>query len=284
VEDSESYFIYDKVTHRWTYVPWDLNNVDARWWYPIPADQARPTVRHPLFPFTITDAWTQKMYDQRKTETEAYPGYLPVFSNLGSRVVLNPELHARLEAYLRKALEEFFKPEVMNPYIDALHAAVDPSMRNDPYMDYGRFRAGRAFMRDYVTQRRQFVLSELNRYAAKKPSLVIEEFNPREGTLVLGNRSTQPVSLAGKTLTTNLRVSLRELVSRPTATVLPEVTLEPGEKRSFTAAELGLTFPDKGEIGVFDGVSVVGFFDVLFYGALPEGQRYVQGPKGWEAH
>jgi spore coat protein H len=284
VEDSESYFIYDKVTHRWTYVPWDLNNVDARWWYPIPADQARPTTRHPLFPFTITDAWTQKMYDQRKTETEAYPGYLPVFSNLGSRVVLNPELHARLESYLRKALDEFFKPEVMNPYIDALHAAVDPSMRNDPYMDYGRFRVGQTFMKNYVTQRRQFVLSELNRYAAKKPSLVIEEFNPREGTLVLGNWSTHPVSLAGKTLTTNLRVSLRELASPPTATVLPEVTLEPGEQRSFTAAELGLTFPEKGEVGVFDGVSVVGYFDVLFYGALPEGQRYVQGPKGWEAH
>jgi spore coat protein H len=223
------------------------------------------------------------MYQQRKTETQSYPGYLPVFSNLGTRVVLNPELHARLEAYLRKALDELFKPEVMNPYIDALHAAVEPSMRNDPYMDYEKFRVGRTFLRTYVAQRRQFILSELNRYAARKPSLVIEEFDPRGGSIVLGNRGTQPVSLEGKTLTTNLRVSLRTLVDTPVATMLPEVTLAPGETRRFTASELGLTFPEKGEIGVFDGTSVVGYFDVLFYGALPVGQHYVQGSQGWEA-
>jgi spore coat protein H len=283
VEDSESYFVHDKVTQRWSYVPWDLNNVDARWWYPIPADQVSPSTRHPLFPFTLTDAWTQKMYDQRKTETQSYPGYLPVFSNLGSRVVLNLELRARLETYLRKALDELFKPEVMNPYIDSLHAAVDPSMRNDPYMDYEKFRAGRTFLRTYVARRRQFILDELKRYAARKPSLVIDEFDPHAGSIVLANRGSQPVSLGGKTLTTNLRVSLRELVSRPVATVLPKVTLAPGETRRFTASELGLSFPEKGEVGVFDGVSVVGYFDVLFYGALPEGQRYVQGSEGWEA-
>ncbi|WP_224369896.1 CotH kinase family protein [Hyalangium versicolor] len=284
VEDSESYFIHDKVTQRWTYVPWDLNNVDARWWYPIPADQAWPTIRHPLFPFTLTDAWTQKMYDRRKVETGSYPGYLPVFSNLGTRVVLNPELRARLVAYLNKALDEFFKPEVMNPYIDALHAVVEPAMRDDTlYMDYEKFLVGRTFMRDYVSQRRQFILTELNRLAAQKPTLTIDEFDPRAGFVVLANRSTQPVSLGGKTLTTNLRVSLRELVSTTVATVLPDVTLAPGETRRFTASELGLTFPQKGEIGVFDGVSVVGYFDVLFYGALPDGQRYVQGSQGWEA-
>ncbi|WP_224247747.1 CotH kinase family protein [Hyalangium gracile] len=280
VEDSESYFIHDQVTRRWVYVPWDLNNVDARWWYPIPVEEARPLVDHPLFPFTLTDAWTQKMYDRRKFE---HPGYLPVFSNLGSRVVLNPELRARLLVYLDKALDELFKPEVLNPHIDALHELVEPAMRDDPHMDYERFHAGRAFLHDYVSKRRQFILAELDRYAAKKPSLVIEEFDPRAGAIVLANRGAQPVSLAGKTLTTNLRVSLRELVSRPVATVLPSVTLAPGERRRFTASELGLTFPAKGEVGVFDGVSVVGSFDVLFYGALPDGQRYVQGTQGWEA-
>jgi spore coat protein H len=280
VEDSESYFIHDRVTRRWVYVPWDLNNVDARWWYPIGVHQARPSVLHPLFPFTLTDAWTQKMYDRRKTE---HPGYLPVFSNLGTRVVLNAELRGRLEARLRKALDELFTPEVMHPHIDALHALVEPHMRGDPYMSYEKFRAGRAFMRDFVTQRRRFVLSELERYAAQKPTLVIEEFDPRAGFIVLGNRGDKPFPLGGKTLTTNLRVSLASRVSRPTATVLPSVTLAPGETRRFTAAELGLSFPEKGEVGVFDGVGVVGFFDALFYGPLPEGQRYVRGAKGWEA-
>lgn len=279
VEDSESYFIHDQVTRRWVYVPWDLNNVDARWWYPIEVRHAQPLVDHPLFPFTLTDAWTHNMYERRKNE---YPGYLPVFSNLGTRVVLNPELHARLVARLRKALDELFKPEVLHPYIDSLHALVDPHMRADPFMSYERFVAGRAFLRNYVTQRRQFVLAELERYAARKPGLVIEEFDPRQGFLVLGNRGSQPVSLRGKTLTTNLRVSLARLVSRPTGVVLPGVTLAPGQTLRLTAAELGLVFPEKGEVGIFDGVNVVGYSDVLFYGPLPAGQRYIRGTKGWE--
>jgi len=111
---------------------------------------------------------------------------------------------------------------------------------------------------------------------------VIEEFDPRSGYIVLGNRGTQPVSLGGKTLTTNLRVSLAGQVTRPTGTVLPSVTLVAGERRRFTAAELGLIFADKGEVGVFDGVGVVGVFDLLFYGPLPQGQRYVRGARGWE--
>jgi spore coat protein H len=283
VEDSESYFIHDRVKGRWVYVPWDLNNVDARWWYPIPVGESFPIVRHTLFPFTLTDAWTQKMYDRRKGETEAYPGYLPVFSNLGTRVVLNRELRARLEATLRKALDELFTPQVMHPHIDALHTVAAPHMRDDPYMDFEKFLEGRAFMRDFVTQRRRFIQSELSRYAALEPGLVLEELDTRAGVVVLGNRGRQPVSLRGKILTTNLRVSLASLVSPPTGTMLPDVTLAPGETRRFTASELGLRLLDKGEIGIFDGVSVVGFFDALFYGPLPEGQRYVRGASGWEA-
>lgn len=281
VEDSESYFIHDRVTQRWVYVPWDLNNVDARWWYESTLDN-RPLVNHPLFGFTLTDGWTQKMYDRRKNEP-SYPGYLPVFSNLGTRVVMNPELNARLTARLRKALDEVFTPEVMNPYIDALHALVDDAMKEDPFMDYAKFTAGRPFLRNFVAQRRQFILSELHRHSARKPTLVIEEFDPRAGVIVLGNRGPQAVSLAGKTLTTQLRVSLASLVKAPVGTVLPAVTLAPGETRRFTAPELGLTFPEKGEIGLFDGTSVVGVFDLMFYGPLPYGQRYLHGPEGWEA-
>ncbi len=281
VEDSESYFIHDRVTGRWVYVPWDLNNVDARWWHTNPVEGSRPVVSHPLFPFTLTDGWTQKMYDRRKNE---YPGYLPVFSNLGTRVVLNPELRARLEARLDKALDELFKPEIMHPYIDSLHELLDPHMRDDPFMSYAKFRAGRAFMRDYVAKRRQVILSELERLAARKPGLVIEEFDPRAGFIVLRNHGSQPLALRGKTLTTNLRVSLASQVRHPTGTVLPNVTLAPGESRRFSSAELGVTFPQKGEVGVFDGVGVVGYFDALFYGPLPQGQRYVRGTEGWESH
>jgi spore coat protein H len=65
--------------------------------------------------------------------------------------------------------------------------------------------------------------------------------------------------------------------------VLSEHTLAPGERVRFTASELGLTFTPDGEMGVFDGQSVVGMKDVLFYGTLPAGKRYERASDGaWE--
>ncbi|MFP2932277.1 CotH kinase family protein [Pyxidicoccus sp. 3LG] len=291
VEDSESYFIYDRATAKWSYVPWDLNNVDARWWYPISVEDMRTSngnMRHPLFPFTLTDAWVEKMYQQRKLETAAYPGYLPVFSNLGTRVVMNPVLRERLEARLDKAMDELFTSAVMDPYIDRLHALIAPHMRNDPFMDYGRFQAGRDYMKRYVRERRGNIQKELARFAQQKPTLVFEAFDPRAGWVEVGNRTAAAVSLKGMTLTTNLRVSLEQSdhaptqVSNPTGAVLPELTVAPGERMRLSTAELGIQLPARGEIGLFDGKSVVGVKDLLFYGELPAGKHYERGTKGWE--
>jgi spore coat protein H len=292
VEDSESYFIYDRATAKWSYVPWDLNNVDARWWYPITVEDMRTysaNMRHPLFNFTLTDSSVEKMYQQRKQETQSYPGYLPVFSNLGTRVVMNPELRERLEARLDKAMDEVFTTAVMGPYIDKLHALIDPHMAEDrKYMSYERFVAGRDYLKRYVKERRAFILAELDRYAKQKPTLVFEAFDPREGWVEVGNRTSATLSLKGMVLTTNLRVSLAQSdhaptqVKNPIGAVLPEVTVAPGERVRLQASTLGIQLPPNGEIGLFSGTSVVGVKDLLFYGQLPAGKRYVRGTKGWE--
>ncbi|WP_164014906.1 CotH kinase family protein [Pyxidicoccus trucidator] len=291
VEDSESYFIYDRATAKWSYVPWDLNNVDARWWYPISVEDMRTysaNMRHPLFNFTITDASVEKMYLQRKNETASYPGYLPVFSNLGTRVVLHPVLRERLEARLDKAMDELFSTAVMGPYIDSLHKLIDPHMAADPYMSYERFAAGRDYLKRYVKERRAFILGELERYSKQKPTLVFEAFDPREGWVEVGNRTSATLSLKGMVLTTNLRVSLAQSdhaptqVSNPTGAVLPDVTVAPGERVRLDIAELGIHLPANGELGLFNGTSVVGVKDLLFYGELPSGKRYERGTKGWE--
>ena len=73
---------------------------------------------------------------------------------------------------------------------------------------------------------------------------------------------------------------LRPEIDPPAGSVLPERTLAPGERVRFTAAELGLAFTPDGELGVFDGQSVVGMKDVLFYGKLPEGKRYERAGDG----
>ncbi|NMO14977.1 CotH kinase family protein [Pyxidicoccus fallax] len=294
VEDSESYFIYDRAMAKWSYVPWDLNNVDARWWHQITVKDMETysgNMIHPLFNFTLTDAWVEKMYNLRKLETGPYPGYLPVFSNLGTRVVMNPELRERLEARLDKAMDELFTSKVMDAYIDKLHALVDPYMRDDPYMSYERFVAGRAYLKRYVKERRAFILKELERLEQqKKPALVFEAFDPREGWVEVGNRTSKAVSLKGMVLTTNLRVSLAQSshaptqVANPVGAVLPELTVAPGERVRLDFAALGIQLPQKGELGLFDGVSVVGVKDLLFYGELPSGKRYVRGTKGWEVN
>ncbi|RKH68555.1 Inner spore coat protein H [Corallococcus sp. AB049A] len=291
VEDSESYFIHDDITGRWRYVPWDLNNVDARWWYTNSVqDQSASTsnMKHPLFNFTLLDGWVEKMYLQRKLEQGSYPGYLPTFSNMGTRVVLNPVLRARLEARLDKALDELFTSKVMDPYIDQLHALIDASMKTDPYMDYAKFSAGKAYMKRFVQFRRDFVKAEVKRLKAQQSTLVMEAFDPREGWVEVGNHGTEPVSLKGMTLTTNLRVSLAgggyapTIVKAPTGAVLDHMTVPPGQRVRLTGALLGITFPAKGEVGLFDGTSVVGMKDALFYGELPAGKHYVRGEDGWE--
>ncbi|WXH26827.1 hypothetical protein WA016_00738 [Myxococcus stipitatus] len=291
VEDSESYFLYDRAEAKWSYVPWDLNNVDARWWYPSSVEDMRTSsnnMRHPLFNFTLTDSWVEKMYQQRKMETGAYPGYLPVFSNLGTRVVMNPELRERLGERLEKAMEELFTPDVMDPYIDNLHRLIDSGMRADPYMDYGRFAAGREYMKRFVRERRAFVKKDWVRMEAQLSPLMFEAFDPGEGWVEVGNRGDVELSLKGMVLTTNLRVSLAggahaATVARPpVGTVLPQVVVAPGKRVRLKLSDLGLRFDPKGEVGLFDGKSVIGVKDLLFYGELPTGKQYTRGDRGWE--
>jgi spore coat protein H len=292
VEDSESYFMHDKITGRWRYVPWDLNNIDARWWYTNTVEDmsiSTKSMKHPLWNFTLLDGWVDKMYQQRKLEQQSYPGYLPVFSNMGTRVVMNPVLRERLEARLDKALAEVFTPEVLGPYIDELHALIDASMKADPYMDYAKFTAGKPYLKRFVQVRRDFVKAEVKRLKAEQSTLVLGAFDPRAGWVEVVNKGTQAVSLLGMTLTTNLRVSLAggdyepTQVKAPMGAVLGDITVAPGQTVRLTAASLGITFPAKGEVGLFNGTSVAGMKDALFYGELPSGQRYVRGDEGWEA-
>ena len=101
------------------------------------------------------------------------------------------------------------------------------------------------------------------------PYLVIELFYPSSVCIELENLCDTPVSTSGLVLTTYL---LRAVVPSN----VPARTLQPGESVRFTAEELGLTFEPKGQIGLFDGQTVSGVLDVLYYGALPAGQVYVR--------
>lgn len=265
VEDSQSYYIHDDVTNRWYYVPWDLNNADPRWW-PTYGLDAKPIVNHPLFPFTLQDPWLQKMYDRRKTQR---PGYEPTFCNLRTRILLNPELRDALLSQTERAWEELLDPAVLHPRLEAMHALLAPHMKDDPYIDQQKFARGLQHLKDYVTGRRAFVRAELDRLGDPEPGLVIDAFDPASGWIELRNRGSAPVSTSGLVLTTYLRKAL-------VPANVPARTIAPGEVARFTDAQLGVTFAAQGEVGLFDGESVAGMLDALYYGALPSGRHYVR--------
>jgi spore coat protein H len=282
VMDSGSYLIRDQVKERWTYVPWDLNNSAARWW-PTYGLGMTPIVDRPVPVFGLYDARVQFFYDQRKGDSTLYR---PSFSNLTTRVMMSPRLRERYVELLTEALYKIFTTDVIHERIDAMHALLQPYVAQDPYvrMDtegrsdpdgYQKFLEAREYMHSYVAGRANYLRQQLPRLRVTPAlSLVLGAFDPAQGWVELRNDGTTDVSTAGLVLTTDLRNS----VGLPSN--VPARTLAPGERWRLTAAELGLTFAPAGEVGLFDGRSVVGVKDALFYGPLPPGHYYERSPAG----
>jgi spore coat protein H len=273
VEDSGSYLVFDRATGKWTYVPWDYNNANSRFW-PTYGLTMKPLTGQPLFPFSLTDKWLEKRYQTRVGRPE-FPDYLPAFSNLNTRVAFNPTLRGELLDKLERALDELFREDLLSVRIDQMHALIDAHMKADPYIDYERFSVGPAYLKAYVKGRAAFLRSEIARYRADVwQPLVISAFDPQQGWVELTNRSGSSQSTAGRVITTDLRRALHANI--------PAHTLAPGQTVRFYAAQLGLAFGPQGELGLFDGTSVLGAEDVLFYDAPPEGMLYRRGAGGWQ--
>jgi spore coat protein H len=281
-EDAQSYFIHDRTTGKWTYVAWDLNNNDARWW-PTYGLGMKPVVEHPLFPFSLSDGWVARMYAKRATR----PGYLPAFSNLNTRITYNPELRGRLVALVEKGLTELFAPEVLHPRLDAMYALIAPHMEADPYLNLGpegqpdldgleKFHEGLPFLKAYAEKRAAFVRGELARLQAPPQTLMLSAVSPSEGWVEVHNPTGQERSMGGLVLTTDLRRTIPVLRHPSTSAVLPDLTVPPHGTVRLTRETLDFTLPLEGELGLFDGQSVVGVLDVLFYGALPQGGVYAR--------
>lgn len=268
LQDSESFLVHDRLRGKWSYVPWDLNNADARWWIGMSVDDA-PISRHPLVVFTVNDPAVATIWARRLVDR---PEVHPTFSNLNTRIVYEPDLRARYLALVERGLEEVFRPEVLDPWLDRVHALLDPSMRADPWIDQEKWARSAAFLKTFVRERSAFVRAEVARLRARRPGLVLEAVDPRAGTLELRNRGAEPAEVGGLVLTTNLRSALTRNV--------PARRLAPGERLALRASDLGLTLAEAGEVGLFDGASVTGALDVLFYGPLAPGRRYERAEDG----
>ncbi len=271
VEDSRSYVIYDAIARRWSYVPWDLNNTDAK--YPYVGRESTADFNHPLFNFSLFDGFVAKEYVERAS---GEPGrWKPIFSNLNTRIVAQPELRNRILDLLEQAMEQLFSPEVINARIDATYALLGPHFPGSPYDHEVKFKDAPRYMKEYVVNRTGFLRSELQKWRDWKPGLVIQSVDPASGTVELKNIGSSPVATNGMKLTSELRASRGGL-----ATTISTRTLEPGE-----SLQMKLALSPEGEVGLFDGRSVTGVLDLLFYGQLPAGTKYVRSdshPLKWE--
>jgi spore coat protein H len=272
VEDSRSYLLHDGVGGRMTYVPWDLNNTSSVYVPSNPPTGKRKDAdfEHALLDFTVFDPIVEEEYLKR-VDKEPRRGWKPIFSNLNTRIFLNPELRDRQLALIEKALDELFAPALIHARIDAIHTLLQPYVLDSPsHTDRVQFNDGPRYMKKYVERRSGFLRQELARWRAWKPTLVLQAVHPRQGWIELRNLGTAPLSTSGLVLTTDLRNAKKRNV--------PSVTLQPGQTVRFTQSQLGVKLAPQGEVGLFTGKSVVGVIDALYYGALPSEQWYQRDP------
>lgn len=273
-EDSRSYFIHDRESDRWTYVPWDLNNADLRW-TPGSSVGGSADVTRPLFGFSLADRWVTEKYWYR---TERYPdvAWHPISSNLNTRIAMNAALRARLVALLERALDEIFHPDVLRPRVEAIHALLRPHVVDDPYVSIAKFDDSPRYLEEYNLGRIEFVRSEIARLTAT-PALAISMLDPQRQRVALKNLGTDPIDLQPLALVTNVR-------ARPFLPNLPAHSLRPGESIELDAKALGLELASRGEVGLFDPAQAAPY-DVLFYGEIPVATVYARSdaaPERWE--
>lgn len=276
IEDSRSYVIHDDFTGRITYVPWDYNNSSTRW-QPGSSLGKEAEVDHPLFIYSITDGWSEDVYRYRLAEKDPSKDWHPVFSSLSARISFHPELRGRLLATIDRALDTLFTNKVLDRRIEAVHDLLRPYVADDPYAYPDKFDDGVRYLKDYVTRRRAFLRTELERFRNPPAGMVLEALDPAAGLVTIRNRGAAPQNLSGWTLTPDLR--------RRPAPNLPAQTLAPNESLQIRTDDIGFALARSGELGLFHNERLDGVVDLLFYGELDPGERYgrsASDPAHWE--
>jgi spore coat protein H len=268
VDDSGSYLVHDHAADRWTFVPWDLNNAQLTFWYGVGAG-ASPSVRYAIPTYTLYDPATIGVAAGKSERygVAAHPPYVVLFQ----RVWDLPDLRNRILDEVEAMLDGVFSPAQANPRIEALHALVASALGVDPWMDETRLAyhaASADYLKRYVAGRAAFLRASIPAERRRgEGGLLVNAIGP--GFVELYNAGSAPRSLAGLTITPNLR----HRADAPAAP-LPDVAVAPGAKVSvpFATSEGG------GEVGVFDAATLEPL-DARFYAPLA-GRTYARRPDG----
>lgn len=265
VEDSRSYVILDAFTGRALYVPWDVNNSSVKW--PDWKNSGKPDFEHPLFLYSAIDPRAEEVWRSRMDDS---PGkkWHPLSSNLNNRIVFHPVLRERLLARLEQALDQIFRPEILDPWIDHAYTLLRPWVVGAPHDDLEKFDKSPAYLKEYVRKRIGFLREQIEAVRNRPVDLVIEWVDPEAGKVGIANRSSEPVSTEGAVLFANLR-------HRPLTPNLPVRTLAPGE-----VLEVSLPLGVPGEVALWRSPDVASLRDLFYFGALEPGQRYERDEAG----
>jgi len=145
------YLVYDgEGSQKWLVVPWDLDR-------------------------TFGDHWNQTFDESRfpiLQGTSAEPG-ITGWNRLADRLLSDPVLRSRFLARLKELVEKEFTTEKLFPLLDQFEAAIAPDAAQDrhrwPNFSSGDVSRGIAGVKQYVEQRRAFLLSGLEKLKSAEP-------------------------------------------------------------------------------------------------------------------
>ena len=286
--DTRSYFVYDRETRKWTFVPWDLNNALSLYNRTNPVIQGVKKA-HPLFSFTPYDPNVYVLADERRV----FPGMedmKPGWSTLSTRIYDDPGLRARYAARLRMLLDTWFTEENIGPRIEAQHALLAPFITpdasgrtRDPYVSPDHVAHSVEYLRRFVRERRAWLLQHLQDIEMHGRNALVIDRVGRDGSgafwVQLYNRSTQPVALG--------RLQLSGFTRVPGQWKLPERSLAPGQVVTFRQnaggpEHLGATLdPQAPELSLYSADGLLAL-DLLWLAPLKPGESYGRLPRGAE--
>jgi spore coat protein H len=284
LEDSGAYLIHELARDRWTWVPWDLNNMlPVRHRDTTEADPPRGVTRDPRV-FTVYDPWVDRIYRARALENASQR---PTWSVLATRLWDVPETRERIVSWLEAALAGPFSEESASAHVAQLWGAAGEAILADPYVVPDLAATSPAYLERFVRERRAFLLGSLAALRAHGGGpLVVNEIafagGGGPGYVELFNRGDAPIDLGGLCITDDLRTPDRHAL--PAGLIVPahghqvlvaDGSLEPGHL-PFQPSAAG------GEIGVFRSGTVHDPLDVVYFGPHGAGRAYGRSPDGAE--
>lgn len=284
LEDSGAFLVHELARDRWTWVPWDLNNMlPVRHRDTTEADPPRGVTRDPRV-FTAYDPWVDRIYRARLLEN---PWQRPTWGVLATRLWDVPETRERIVGWIEAALAGPFSEESAAAHLSRLWGVAGEAILADPYVVPDLAATAPAYLARFVAERRAFLLGSLAALRAHgEGPLVVNEIGfasaDGPGYVELFNRGDVPIDLGGLSITDELRTPDRHAL--PAGLTVPahghrvlvaDGSVEPGHL-PFEPSPAG------GELGVFRGGTVHDPLDVVYFGPHAAGRAYGRAPDGAE--